>query len=57
MGTALEKIIPLKVSANSFQIAFNAKYLEDVLKVLSVKEVVFYFDNPLKPFIITYLEK
>ncbi|AOF54550.1 DNA polymerase III subunit beta [Maize bushy stunt phytoplasma] len=56
-GTALEKIIPLKVSANSFQIAFNAKYLEDVLKVLSVKEVVFYFDNPLKPFIITTLEK
>lgn len=57
LGTALEKIIPLKVSANSFQIAFNAKYLEDVLKVLSVKEVVFYFDNPLKPFIITTLEK
>jgi DNA polymerase-3 subunit beta len=57
LGTALEKIIPLKVSANSFKIAFNAKYLEDVLKVLSVKEVVFYFDNPLKPFIITTLER
>ncbi|WP_024563392.1 DNA polymerase III subunit beta [Candidatus Phytoplasma tritici] len=57
LGTALEKITPLKVSANSFKIAFNAKYLEDVLKVLSVKEVVFYFDNPLKPFIITTLEK
>ncbi|MBP5836135.1 DNA polymerase III subunit beta [Candidatus Phytoplasma meliae] len=57
LGTALEQIIPLEVVSSSFKIAFNAKYLEDILKVLTMKEIIFYFENPLKPFIITTLEK
>ncbi|CCP88351.1 DNA polymerase III subunit beta [Candidatus Phytoplasma solani] len=57
LGTALEKIVPLKENTKNFSIAFNAKYLEDILKVLTAREIVFYFETPLKPFIVTTLGK
>ncbi|CAM11337.1 DNA polymerase III beta subunit [Candidatus Phytoplasma australiense] len=57
LGTALEKIIPLKVTSEKFEIAFNAKHLEDILKVLTSSEIVFYFESHLKPFIVTTLEE
>ncbi|WP_334330807.1 DNA polymerase III subunit beta [Candidatus Phytoplasma prunorum] len=57
IGNIIEEILPLEnISAKEIEISFNAKYLEDILKVFLVKEITISFQSAFKPFIITSFE-
>ncbi|MFP7699547.1 MAG: DNA polymerase III subunit beta [Candidatus Phytoplasma pyri] len=57
IGNIVEEILPLEeIIAEEIEISFNAKYLEDILKVFLVKEITISFQSALKPFIITSSE-
>lgn len=48
VGKAFE-IVSCEISGNPIEIAFNAKYILDVLKTITSEKIVFSLNTPLSP--------
>lgn len=51
-GSGEETIDSIEFNEDSFQIAFNCRYIQDILKTLQNDEVVIKFNGELKPFVV-----
>ncbi|WP_341266571.1 DNA polymerase III subunit beta [Candidatus Phytoplasma fraxini] len=53
IGNALEEVEILQFSfIEQTKLFFHVKYLEEILKVFQGEEIIFFFENPAKPFLI-----
>lgn len=58
IGKALEEIFLLEQNiSEEVHVSFNVKYLEEILKVFSVNEIKFFYENSFKPFLISSEEE
>jgi DNA polymerase-3 subunit beta len=52
IGKVNEQIIPTKVEGEDLLIAFNARYVQDALKIIDEQEIEIHFTGSMSPFII-----
>ena len=56
LGRVTEQLEPKQLSGDPLRIAFNSKYMLDVLKVIDSEQIFFGFTGPMSPIIIRPLD-
>jgi len=52
IGKVNEQIVPIKVEGDELLIAFNARYVQDALRIIDEQEIEIHFTGAMSPFII-----